>query len=141
VHNLAIIRKCRKDLFGKNAGVADSEYRDASSGLGPPDHRRLAEALRRHVLEHRSETDCALRQAAAARAAGGPPTDSPYDSLAYQIGVAAHRVTDEQVARVVEVIGGQRAAFELIIAAAVGAGLCRWQAGLRALAEATDEAQ
>jgi hypothetical protein len=55
--------------------------------------------------------------------------------------VAAYRVTDEQVTSVVEAIGGQRAAFELIIAAAVGAGLYRWQVGLRALEEATREAQ
>jgi hypothetical protein len=90
------------------------------------------------VLERPSETDNALRQATAARAAAGPPL---YDSLAHQIGVAAYRVTDEQVTSVVEAIGGQRAAFELIIAAAVGAGLYRWQVGLRALEEATREAQ
>jgi hypothetical protein len=116
------------------------ERRDGSSGLGRPDHARLADALRRRVLQQQGETDVALRQAAAARAAGGPPIDPPYDSLAHQIGVAASRVTDEQVASVVETAGGQDAAFELIIAAAVGAGLYRWQAGLRALEEAMDAA-
>jgi hypothetical protein len=46
-----------------------------------------------------------------------------------------------QVAKVVEAIGSQRAAFEFIIAAALGAGLARWDAGLRALEGAADETQ
>ena len=36
------------------------------------------------------------------RSTGGPPLEAPYDDLARQIGQAAYKVTDEQVARVVE---------------------------------------
>jgi hypothetical protein len=110
--------------------------------LSRPDHRRLAEALRRRVLAEPGETDAAFRQAAAARAAGdGAPLSQPYDDLARQIGANAAQTTDAQVAKVVEAIGGQRAAFEFIIAASLGAGLSRWDVGLRALEEAADEAR
>jgi hypothetical protein len=71
----------------------------------------------------------------AGRAAGGPPLEAPYDDLARQIGQAAYKVTDEQVASVVEEVGSQRAAFELIVAAALGAGLHRWRRGLNVLEE------
>jgi hypothetical protein len=45
-------------------------------------------------------------------------------------------LTAEQVARVVERAGRERAAFELIVASALGAGLHRWRRGLKALKEA-----
>jgi AhpD family alkylhydroperoxidase len=48
------------------------------------------------------------------------------------------KVTDEQVARVVERAGSERAAFELIVASAAGAGLHRWRRGLKALEEAAE---
>lgn len=57
----------------------------------------------------------------------------PYDALAGQIGEAAYKVTEDQVAKVVQQAGNEKAAFELIIAAAVGAGLYRWDTGLAAL--------
>jgi hypothetical protein len=72
----------------------------------------------------------------AQRASGGPAVAAPYDDLARQIGVAAYKVTDDQVARVVDAAGSQRAAFELVAAAAVGAGLHRWRRGLDVLDEA-----
>ncbi len=65
--------------------------------------------------------------------------DAPYDDLARQIGKAADRVTDEQVARIVTATGSEGAAFELIVAAALGAGLWRWQSGLKVLQAAIDE--
>jgi uncharacterized peroxidase-related enzyme len=101
-----------------------------------PDHRALAETVRWRVLEGPAETDAGLRQQMAERAAGGPPLEAPYDDLARQIGQAAYKVTDEQVASVVEAAGSQRAAFELIVASALGAGLHRWRRGLEALEEA-----
>jgi hypothetical protein len=61
---------------------------------------------------------------------------SAYDDLARQIGEAAYRVTDAQVATVVEQAGSERAAYELIVASALGAGLHRWQQGLKILEEA-----
>jgi hypothetical protein len=55
---------------------------------------------------------------------------APYDDLARQIGEAAYKVTDEQVAKVVEQVGSERAAFELIVASALGAGLHLWRRGI-----------
>ena len=104
----------------------------------PPDHRALAEGLRCRVLDGPGITNLAIRQAAAKRAAGGPAMEPPYDDLARQIGEFAAGVTDEQVANVRRASGSEKAAFEVIAAAALGAGLLRWQQGIKALDEATD---
>ena len=61
---------------------------------------------------------------------------APYDDLARPIGEAAYKVTDEQVAKVVEKAGSEGAAFELIVASALGASLHRWRRGLKVLEEA-----
>ena len=103
------------------------------------DHLSLAEALRRRVLEGPGETDAALRQRVAARAAGGPPIEAPYDDLARQIGDAAYRTTDAQVASVLAAAGSEKAAFELIAVAATGAALLRWQQAITVL-ETSDDA-
>ena len=103
-----------------------------------PDHRTLAEALRLRVLDGPGKTDQATRQAAAERAAGGPAIDALYDDLARQIGESATGVTDEKVMSVVQAIGSEKAAFEVIAAAALGAGLLRWQRGLKVLDEVAD---
>jgi len=106
---------------------------------GHPDHRALAEVLRKRVLEGPGISDIALRQAMAKRATGGPSVgEAVYDDLAQQIGHAAYNVTDEQVKKVVEKTGNEKAAFELIVAAAVGAGLYRWQKGLGILEETAE---
>jgi uncharacterized peroxidase-related enzyme len=102
-----------------------------------PDHRALAETVRRRTLEGPGVTDAALRQAMAARAGGGQPLEAPYDDLARQIGEAAYKVTDAHVATIVKQAGSERAAYELIVASALGAGLLRWQVGLKILEEAT----
>jgi hypothetical protein len=62
------------------------------------------------------------------------------DSLRRRVleGQSAHRVTDIQVAGVLQAMGSEKAAFEVIAAAAVGAGLVRWRQAMRALEEATD---
>jgi hypothetical protein len=103
-----------------------------------PDHRALAEALRYRVLEGRGVSDHATRKAAADRAGGGPAMTVPYDDLASQIGECSHRVTDAQVEGVVHAAGSEKAAFEIIAAAAMGAGLMRWRLALKALDEASD---
>ena len=103
-----------------------------------PDHRALAEALRRRVLDGPGETDPALRKATAERAAGGPAVRAPYDDLAREIGESATRVTDEQVASILRATGSEKATFEVIAAAALGAGLLRWRKGIKALDEVTD---
>jgi hypothetical protein len=102
------------------------------------DHLLLAGALRRRVLEGPGETDASLRQRVAARAAGGPPTEAPYDDLAQQIGGAAYRTTDAQVASVLPAAGSEKAAFEIIAAAATGAALLRWQQALAVLEKSDD---
>lgn len=55
-------------------------------------------------------------------AAGGPAMATLYDDLARQNGKSATGVTDEQVMSVVQAIGNEKAAFEVIAAAALGAG-------------------
>jgi hypothetical protein len=107
---------------------------------GRPDHRALAETLRRQVLEGPGETPPQVRQAAAQRAAGGPPSGSAFDDLARQVGEAAFRVTDAQVQSVVAATGSERATFEIIVAAALGAGLSRWRLAMKALDEASHAA-
>jgi uncharacterized peroxidase-related enzyme len=105
---------------------------------GHPDHRALAEVLHKRVLESPGVTDIALRQAMGKRATGGPAIgEAAFDDLAQQIGRSAYNVTDEQVKKVVQKTGNEKAAFELIVAAAVGAGFYRWQKGLSILKEAT----
>jgi hypothetical protein len=103
-----------------------------------PDHRALAETLRRRVLEGPGETPPGLRQASAERAAGGPVTEVPYDDLARQIGEAAHRVTDAHVSSVLTATGSEKATFEIIAAAALGAGLLRWEQAMKVLDEVTN---
>lgn len=101
-------------------------------------HRGHAEALRAAVVGDTGTTDAALRTAVAAQAAGGSPTREPYDSLARQIGEASYRVTDAEVDDVRRVTGSDKAAFEIVMSACVGAGLARWDAAVRAIEEATD---
>jgi len=101
-------------------------------------HNSLADALRQRVFEGSGETDPALRRRVAARAAGGTPIEAPYDDLARQIGEAAYRVTDGQVASVLGATGSERAAFELIATAAAGAGLLRWQRANEVVEESDD---
>jgi hypothetical protein len=103
-----------------------------------PDHRALAEALRRRVLEGPGETSSGLRQASAKRAAGGPAVEAPFDELARQIGEAAHRVTDAQVSSVLTAMRTEKATFEIIAAAALGAGLLRWERAMKVLDEVTN---
>lgn len=101
-------------------------------------NRRHAEKLRDAVTAATAATTVTLRRTALERAAGGAPIPRPYDDLARQIGEAAYRVTDEQVAAVRTAAGNDKAAFEIIMAACVGAGLARWDAAERAIDEAGD---
>jgi hypothetical protein len=67
------------------------------------------------------------------RAAGGGSVEQPYDSLTQQIAGAAYRVTDAQVEAVRTATGSDKGAFEIIMAASIGAGLARWDAAMRAI--------
>ncbi|MGW3995846.1 hypothetical protein ACWEF6_20330 [Amycolatopsis sp. NPDC004772] len=101
-------------------------------------HRRRAETLRTAMGGDTGITEAALRTAVAGRAAGGPPVAEPYDELARQIGAASYRVTDAEVDAVRQASGSDKAAFEIVLSACVGAGLARWDAAARVIAEATD---
>jgi hypothetical protein len=102
------------------------------------DHRALAAALRYRVLEGPGVSAREARKAAAERAAGGQAIVASYDDLVRQIGESSHRVTSAQVERLVREEGSEKAAFEVIAAAAMGAGLMRWQRAIKILAEATN---
>ena len=103
--------------------------------VSPADHLALSEALRRRVLEGPALCDRETRQAAAARASGGPAIAGSYDDLIRLIGEASHGVTSAQMEQLVREIGSEKAAFEVIAAAAMGAGLLRWRLALKALDE------
>jgi hypothetical protein len=103
-----------------------------------PNHRALAEALRHRVLEGPGVSDRVTRRAAAERASGGEAIAASYDDLVRQIGELSHRVTSAQVEQLVREVGSEKAAFEVIAAAAMGAGLLRWRSAIKVLDEASD---
>ena len=78
------------------------------------------------------------RRAAAERASGGQAIAASYDDLVRQIGELSHRVTSSQVERLVSEVGSEKGAFEVIVAAAMGAGLLRWRSAIKVLDEVTD---
>lgn len=100
-------------------------------------HTEFAHRLRDRVGGE-GLTDPGLRTGAMNRAAGGPPIAEPYDALAQQIGQAAYRVTDAQVAAVTDAAGSDKKAFEVVLSASIGAGLVRWDAVLHAIEGAAD---
>ncbi|MBN9079153.1 MAG: hypothetical protein BGN87_18130 [Rhizobiales bacterium 65-79] len=102
------------------------------------DHRALAAALESRILDGAGKTPPALRRKSFERAGGGPPINQPYDDLARQIGQSASHVTDDQLGRVVQAAGSEKAAFEIVLTAAAGAGLLRFRSAMKALEEATD---
>jgi alkylhydroperoxidase family enzyme len=106
-----------------------------TKNTGRPDHRTFAEMLRKRILEEPGKTDTKLRQAIAYRTTGGPAIEEYYDELALCIGKAAYKCTDELIKKVIKNAGSEKAAFELITAAAIGAGLYRWDKGLSVLKE------
>lgn len=97
-----------------------------------------AEAVRAAMAGDAGVTEASLRSAIAARAAGGPPVIEPHDTLAQRIGEASYRVTDADVDAIRQATGSDKAAFEIVMSACIGAGLARWDAATRAIEEATD---
>lgn len=97
-------------------------------------HDDLAEALRRRVIST-GVIDSELRSYLLA---GGDAAASPFQELGRAVAETSWRVTDGQVAEVRDATGSDRATFEVVMAASVGAGLRRWDAAARAIAEATD---
>jgi hypothetical protein len=101
-------------------------------------HRRHADGVRTAVAGPAGTTEAALRTAVLARSSGGPAIPEPYDELARQIGEAADRVTDAQVSAVRAATGTDKAAFEIVMTASIGAGLARWDAAIRVIEEVSD---
>jgi hypothetical protein len=83
-------------------------------------------------------SDRVTRLAAAERASGGQAIAASYDGLVCQIGELSHRVTSAQVEQLVREVGSEKAAFEIIVAAAMGAGLVRWRSAIKVLGEVSD---
>jgi len=126
-----------KDSEQASKRMLSRGYAFKPSGIaGHPDHRTFANNLHERIFEGPGVTDKILRQKVGKRASGGPNIEQPFDKLALTIGNAAYKVTNEQVANAVRAAGSEKAAFELITAAAVGAGLYRWQTGIKMLDEA-----
>lgn len=101
-------------------------------------HADHAEALRTRVLES-GVIDSALRNGAMRAGAGEDAAlPEPYAALTRTIGEHSYRVTDAQVAAVRGAAGTDRATFEVIMSASIGAGLRRWDAAIAALEEADD---
>ena len=105
--------------------------------IDKPDHRTRARRLEERVFDEEADTSIELRRQMGARAAGGGPIASPFEELARDGGDASYRVTDAEVAAVRTATGSDRATFELVAAAAVGAALKRWKAGIAAIDEAS----
>jgi uncharacterized peroxidase-related enzyme len=107
---------------------------------GRADHLAFAQELRRRILEEPAITASDLRQAMARRASGGSSVSEPaFDSVASQIGKNSYKVTDDDIIKLVDKAGSEKAAFELITASAVGIGLYLWQRGTDLLALIKDK--
>jgi hypothetical protein len=102
-------------------------------------HEQGADQLRSRVATT-GLTDPALRLGALARGGGGAAIPEPYDALVRQVGEDSSRVTDAQVQRVRDSAGSEKAAFELVLTAAIGAGLRRWDAAEEVIKEAGNAA-
>jgi len=110
--------------------------RDASGS-----HARFAGALRSRVAET-GTLGRELRRAILARGAGAgaAAVPEPYEALVRQIAGDSFRVTDAQVNAVLQETGSESDTFEVILTAAVGAGLGRWDAAEKAIRGAGDAA-
>jgi hypothetical protein len=100
-------------------------------------HAEHARRLATRVADS-GETERELRLGVMSRGAGGAAIAEPYDTLAIGIGEDSSRVTDAQVTAVLQATGSQKRAFELVLSAAIGAGLRRWDAAQQAIEGAAD---
>jgi hypothetical protein len=94
--------------------------------------RRLGD-LRRAVLDGDGVTDRKLRLAAAS----GTSMSEPLGSYLAKVRDASYRTTDEDVEGLKADGLSEEAIFEVTVAAALGAALHRFEAGLRAAGEAS----
>lgn len=98
-----------------------------------PNHRSMAEALRQRVFDGEGVTSKALRKSIGKRAISEFTIEEPYNEIALQVSEAAYEIRDEQVNELIKKTGSSKAAFELIVAAAVSAGLYRWDKAINLL--------
>ncbi|MEV4319056.1 hypothetical protein [Actinocrispum sp. NPDC049592] len=94
-------------------------------------HARRLEELRRAVFEGDGVTDREVRVAAAA----GTSVTEPVRGYAAKVCEASYRVTDEDIEGLKTDGMDEEAVFEITVAAALGAALHRFEAGLRAVSE------
>ena len=109
------------------------------SGEDLGSHELHAEQLRARVAA--SGLTVQELRLAALSSAGGAEIPEPYGTLVRRIREDSSRVTDDQVGAVREAAGSDKAAFEIILTAAIGAGLNQWDAAQQAITEATDAAR
>jgi len=104
-------------------------------------HAGLIQRVRDAVLESDGATAPGLRRLVEARTAalgGRPRADRPdvppeFVSLVDKIARQAHRVTDDDITALRHAGHSEDAIFELVVSAALGAGLGRLERGLAAL--------
>jgi len=91
-------------------------------------HEAAIDRLRRAVLEGPGELPRHVREALVA----GRPAPEPFTGYVEQVRRHAYRITDGEVEELVAATS-EEAVFEATVAAALGAGLDRLDAGLAAL--------
>jgi len=115
-----------RDSLGSSMGRSQQESSDRTT------HRRAAQlaVLRHAVLESPARTDPAKRLAAAE---GGllPP---PLDSYIAKVRDQSYRVSHRDIKALTTAGFSEDEIFELTVAAALGAAMLRFDAGMRALA-------
>ena len=114
-------------LHAKAQMSASSANRDAALQRHADEIAALLEA----VLQSRGRTSPAMRMAAFR----GEPGPLPLADYLANIQTASYRITDGDVARLLDAGYSEDALFELTIASALGAAYRRLEAGLRALGE------
>jgi hypothetical protein len=102
------------------------------------DHVVMAQALRTRAAIAPALVDSTLRKAAIERANGGAALLKPYEALVTQVAEASYKVTDAEVAAVRQAAGSDKAVFEVIMAAAIGAAMVRCDRAMQALKGATN---
>jgi hypothetical protein len=89
----------------------------------------LLTALRRAVLESPGRTEPAVRLAAAE----GSSLPTPVDSYILKVRDQSYRITDRDIDTLTAAGVSEDEIFELTVAAALGAAMLRFDAGMRAL--------
>jgi hypothetical protein len=105
------------------------------------DHRAFARALKDRAATAPGLSPQQLRQEALLRAAGGATLEAPYDALVSHVADASYRVTDAEVAAVRQALGSEKATFEIIMSAAIGAAMLRFDRAMDVLKDGSDAAR